>query len=125
MLRCGRSRRRVSGGRLRLLFDGGCNLAPIQRRGTLDQATVLMTAPAWTPLFSRVAAIVTDTGSVAAHASIVAREYGLPAVVGTADSTARLRDGDLIEVDGSAGVVRRLWPDSPETRRKATEDEVR
>jgi pyruvate,water dikinase len=86
-----------------------------------DVLVASMTAPAWTPLFDRLAAIVTDTGSVAAHASIVAREYGLPAVVGTADSTARLRDGDLVEVDGSAGVVRRLSPDSPETRRSATE----
>jgi pyruvate,water dikinase len=75
---------------------------------TGDVLVAPITAPAWTPLFGRVTAIVTDTGSVAAHASIVAREYGLPAVVGTADSTARLRDGDLVEVDGSAGLVRRL-----------------
>ena len=65
-----------------------------------------VTAPAWTPLFGTVAAVVTDTGGVAAHASIVAREYGLPAVVGTGDATWRLRDGDLVEVDGSTGVVR-------------------
>jgi phosphohistidine swiveling domain-containing protein len=73
-----------------------------------DVLVAPMTAPAWTPLFDRLAAIVTDTGGVAAHASIVAREYGLPAVVGTADATRRLRDGDMVEVDGSAGVVRRL-----------------
>ena len=65
-----------------------------------------VTAPAWTALFGTVAAVVTDTGGVAAHASIVAREYGLPAVVGTGDATWRLRDGDLVEVDGSTGVVR-------------------
>jgi len=65
-----------------------------------------VTAPAWTPLFGTIAAVVTDTGGVAAHASIVAREYGLPAVVGTGDATSRLRDGDLVEVDGSAGTVR-------------------
>lgn len=75
---------------------------------TGDVLVAPITAPAWTPLFGRVIAIVTDTGSVAAHASIVAREYGLPAVVGTADATARLCDGDLVEVDGSAGLVRRL-----------------
>lgn len=67
-----------------------------------------LTAPAWTVLFGRVAAIVTDTGGVAAHASIVAREYGLPAVVGTGDGTSRLRDGDVVEVDGSSGTVRRV-----------------
>jgi pyruvate,water dikinase len=67
-----------------------------------------LTAPAWTPLFGRIAAIVTDTGGVSAHASIVAREYGIPAVVGTGDATVRLRDGELVEVDGSAGTVRRF-----------------
>ncbi|HEV8191568.1 MAG TPA: PEP-utilizing enzyme, partial [Ktedonobacterales bacterium] len=64
-----------------------------------------VTAPAWTPLFERAAAVVTDGGSVAAHASLVAREYGIPAVVGTGDATARLHDGQQVTVDGSAGVV--------------------
>jgi rifampicin phosphotransferase len=64
-----------------------------------------VTAPAWTPLFERAAAVVTDGGSVAAHASLVAREYGIPAVVGAGDATARLHDGQLVTVDGSAGVV--------------------
>lgn len=73
-----------------------------------DVLVAPLTAPAWTPLFDRVIAIVTDTGGVAAHASVVAREYGLPAVVGTGDATNRLRDGEIVEVDGSAGVVRRL-----------------
>jgi pyruvate,water dikinase len=63
------------------------------------------TAPAWTPLFARAAAVVTDGGSLAAHASLVAREYGIPAVVGTGDATTRLRDGQQVTVDGSAGVV--------------------
>jgi rifampicin phosphotransferase len=66
-----------------------------------------LTAPAWTSLFGRIAAIVTDNGGVSAHASIVAREYGIPAVVGTRDATVRLRDGMFVEVDGSAGTVRR------------------
>lgn len=66
-----------------------------------------LTAPAWTPLFGRIAAIVTDNGGVSAHASIVAREYGIPAVIGTGDATVRLRDGELVEVNGSAGTVRR------------------
>ena len=64
-----------------------------------------MTAPAWTPLFSRAAAVVTDVGSPAAHASIIAREYGIPAVVGCGDATARLRTGMLVMVDGSTGNV--------------------
>ncbi|HEX5040477.1 MAG TPA: PEP/pyruvate-binding domain-containing protein [Candidatus Limnocylindria bacterium] len=64
-----------------------------------------MTAPAWTPLFTRAAAVVTDVGSAAAHASIIAREYGIPAVVGCGDATARLRDGMRVTVDGGTGNV--------------------
>ena len=63
------------------------------------------TAPAWTPLFARAAAVITDGGTLAAHASLVAREYGIPAVVATGDSTTRLRDGQVVTVDGSSGVV--------------------
>jgi phosphohistidine swiveling domain-containing protein len=64
-----------------------------------------LTAPAWTPLFTRAAAVVTDVGSAAAHASIIAREYGIPAVVGCVDATARLRTGMRVTVDGSTGNV--------------------
>jgi pyruvate,water dikinase len=64
-----------------------------------------MTAPAWTPLFTRAAAVVTDVGSAAAHASIIAREYGIPAVVGCGDATARLRTGTRVTVDGTTGNV--------------------
>ncbi len=63
------------------------------------------TAPAWTPLFARAAAVVTDGGTLAAHASLVAREYGIPAVVGTGDATRRLHTGQLVTVDGTTGVV--------------------
>jgi rifampicin phosphotransferase len=63
------------------------------------------TAPAWTPLFARAAAVVTDGGTLAAHASLVAREYGIPAVVGTGDATHRLHAGQLVTVDGTRGVV--------------------
>jgi phosphohistidine swiveling domain-containing protein len=64
-----------------------------------------LTAPAWTPLFARAAAVVTDVGSAAAHASIIAREYGIPAVVGCGDATSRLRTGMRVMVDGSTGNV--------------------
>jgi pyruvate,water dikinase len=68
------------------------------------------TAPAWTPLFNRAAAVVTDGGTLAAHASLVAREYGIPAVVGTGDASARLRDGQVVVVNGSAGTVTPVTP---------------
>jgi pyruvate,water dikinase len=64
-----------------------------------------LTAPAWTPLFTRAAAVVTDIGSVAAHAAVIAREYGIPAVVGCVDATVRLRTGMRVIVDGSTGNV--------------------
>jgi rifampicin phosphotransferase len=64
-----------------------------------------LTAPAWTPLFTRAVAVVTDVGSAAAHASIIAREYGIPAVVGCGDATARLHTGMRVAVDGSTGNV--------------------
>jgi phosphohistidine swiveling domain-containing protein len=64
-----------------------------------------LTAPAWTPLFARAAAVVTDGGTLAAHASLVAREYGIPAVVGAAEATRRLHNGQAVTVDGGAGTV--------------------
>jgi phosphohistidine swiveling domain-containing protein len=73
-----------------------------------EQGEVLVaraTAPAWTPLFGLAAAVVTDGGTLAAHASLVAREFGIPAVVGTGDATRRLRTGQLVTVDGTAGTV--------------------
>ena len=63
------------------------------------------TTPAWTPLLAAAAAVVTDIGTLAAHASLVAREFGIPAIVGTGDGTARLHDGQRITVDGSTGTV--------------------
>src|SRR6185437_7299184 len=64
-----------------------------------------VTAPAWTPLFGLAVAVVTDGGSLAAHASLVAREYGIPAVVGTGDATHRIDDGQRVTVDGTKGTV--------------------
>ena len=63
------------------------------------------TNPAWTPLFQRAAAVVVDTGGMASHAALVAREYGIPAVMGTVTGTADLADGQLVTVDGDTGLV--------------------
>lgn len=63
------------------------------------------TTPAWTALFGTVAAVVTDAGGILSHAAMVAREYGLPAVVGTKYATQRIRDGQRITVNGETGVV--------------------
>ena len=64
-----------------------------------------ITTPAWTPLFVRASAIVTDIGGPLSHSSIVAREYGIPAVLATGVATRRIHDGQTITVDGGAGKV--------------------
>jgi len=65
-----------------------------------------MTMPPWTPLFSTVSAVVADTGGILSHCAIVSREYRLPCVVGTAIGTAVIKDGMMLTVDGSRGIVR-------------------
>jgi phosphohistidine swiveling domain-containing protein len=76
-----------------------------------DVLVASMTTPAWTPLFDRVVAVLTDNGGVGAHASIVAREYGIPAVVGLGNVTTTFQDGEQVEVGGGAGTVRRVSVD--------------
>ena len=63
------------------------------------------TTPAWTPLFTQASALVTDIGGILAHGSIIAREYGIPAVLGTGIGTERIVSGQVITVDGTAGTV--------------------
>ncbi len=78
--------------------------------GRLRDGEVLVapyTNPSWTPLFRRAAAVVADTGSVGSHAAIVAREYGIPAVMATVEGTRRLVDGERVRVDGTRGLVLR------------------
>jgi pyruvate,water dikinase len=70
-----------------------------------DVLVAVNTTPAWTPLFTMASAIVTDIGGPLSHSSIVAREYGIPAVLATGSGTRRIRDGQTITVDGRAGTV--------------------
>jgi pyruvate,water dikinase len=63
------------------------------------------TTPAWTPLFAMAGGVVTDIGGPLSHGSIVAREYGIPAVLGTGVATHRIRSGQEITVDGTSGEV--------------------
>lgn len=71
-----------------------------------DILVAVSTEPPWTPLFATASAIVTDSGGVLSHSAVVAREYRIPAVVGTGNATMTFQDGQLIEVDGNAGIVR-------------------
>ena len=84
------------------------SLADARRLQPHDVLVVDTTAPPWTPLFATAAAVVSDTGGILSHCAVVAREYGIPAVVGTGNATSRIHDGQLIEVDGDAGIVRLL-----------------
>jgi pyruvate,water dikinase len=63
------------------------------------------TSPSWAPVFDQIAALVTDAGGLLGHGAIVAREYGLPAVVGTTIATTTIKTGDRVRVDGSEGKV--------------------
>ncbi len=88
--------------------------------GRLRSGDVLVcpyTNPSWTPLFQRAAAVVVDTGGIGSHAAIVAREYGIPAVMASATGTAALADGQVVTVDGDTGRVTAATAGSPRLNR--------
>jgi rifampicin phosphotransferase len=92
-------------------------LAGPQDFGQLQPGDVLVasiTTPAWTSLFAMASGVVTDIGGPLSHSSIVAREYGIPAVLGTAVATRRIHNGQMIKVDGDAGTVTLLDGKKPE-----------
>ncbi len=80
----------------------------VEEIGRLRDGDVLVcqvTNPTWAPIFQKIAAAVSDIGGSMSHAAIVAREFGLPAVVGTGTATSRIRDGQRVRVDGGRGIV--------------------
>ena len=85
-------------------------LAPpeLDALGAGEVLVVPLLTPAWVPLAARAAAAVVDTGNHLMHACVLAREIGLPCVVGAGDATSRLRTGEVVEVDGAAGTVERI-----------------
>ncbi len=83
-------------------------LTSLADAASLNEGDVLvthMTAPDWLPLLRRAAAVVTDSGGMTCHAAIVSRELGIPCVVGTGEATRRLRDGEMVTVDATRGIV--------------------
>ncbi len=84
-----------------------------------------MTTPDWVPLMRKAAAIVTDSGGMTCHAAIVSRELGLPCVVGTAEATEVLRDGEEVTVDAGEGVVTEGASAPPPAAAAAAGTEVR
>jgi pyruvate,water dikinase len=91
----------VAEGRARLVADPK-QIAQVEDGEILVAAS---TSPSWTPFFSRVSGVVVDIGGIMCHTAILAREYGLPTVVGTGSATKRIQTGDRIRVDGHTGVV--------------------
>lgn len=94
----------VARGRVRVVLDPA-------RDGRLEAGEILVaphTDPGWTPLFLRAAGVVTEVGGALSHGAVVAREFGLPAVVNVVDATRTLKTGEVIELDGDSGEVRRL-----------------
>jgi len=75
------------------------------RLGTGEILVARSTDPGWTPLFMKASGLVMELGGMLSHGSVVAREYGLPAVVNVPDATRVLKDGDEITIDGTRGVV--------------------
>ncbi|MEZ5192717.1 MAG: PEP-utilizing enzyme [Nocardioides sp.] len=76
--------------------------------GDLQEGEILvapLTAPSWAPVFNKIKATVTDVGGMMSHAAIVCREYGLPAVTGTAFATKQITTGQMLRVDGNTGKV--------------------
>ena len=90
----------VAEGIVHVIFDPrGAQLAP---------GEILVcpgTDPAWTPLFMVAGGLITEVGGMMTHGSVVAREYGIPAVVGVHQATTRLKDGQRIRIDGTAGKI--------------------
>jgi pyruvate,water dikinase len=86
-------------------------LTSVNEIGQVQDGEILVcavTAPSWAPVFGKIKAAVSDIGGTMSHAAIVAREYGMPAVVGTGLATKRIKTGQLVRVDGDRGVVRIL-----------------
>jgi len=80
----------------------------VEEISRLEKGDILVcqiTNPTWAPIFQTIVAAVSDIGGSMSHAAIVAREYGLPAVVGTGNATSRIKDGQRIRVDGGRGIV--------------------
>ena len=74
----------------------------------VEQGDILvcrMTNPAWVVLFTKITGLVTEAGGTVSHPAVVAREFGIPAVVGTTNAGERIRTGDRIRVNGSTGIV--------------------
>jgi pyruvate,water dikinase len=88
--------------------EGAARVVLDRSAADLEPGDILVTAytdPSWTPLFVAIAGLVTEVGGLMTHGAVIAREYGLPAVVGMENATRLIRDGQRIRVHGTDGYV--------------------
>ena len=98
------------------IVEGRARVVRKLEAAKLEKGEILVapyTDPAWTPLFAIAAGVVTEVGGLMTHGAVVAREYGIPAVVGVDGATEAISDGDRIRVNGSKGYVEILKPVRP------------
>jgi len=97
------------------VIEGRARVVTRMEDAALEEGDILVTAftdPSWTPLFVSIKGLVTEVGGLMTHGAVIAREYGLPAVVGVEGATKRIADGQRIRVNGTEGYVE-LLPPSP------------
>ena len=96
------------------IHEGQIKVLKYPKEGNkLNKHDILVTKannPAWTPLFLEIGGLITEMGGPMSHGSVVAREYGVPAITGLREATTRLRDGQLVRVNGETGKVEILKP---------------
>jgi pyruvate,water dikinase len=93
------------------VVEGRARVILKMEEAELEEGDILVTPftdPSWTPLFVSIKGLVTEVGGLMTHGAVIAREYGLPAVVGVENATKLIRDGDRIRVNGGEGYVTRL-----------------
>ena len=92
-------------------IEGRARVLLTMEEADLEEGDILVTPftdPSWTPLFVAIKGLVTEVGGLMTHGAVIAREYGLPAVVGVVDATRLIRDGQRIRVHGTDGYVELL-----------------
>jgi len=95
------------------VIEGRARVLTRMEDAALEEGDILVTAftdPSWTPLFVSIKGLVTEVGGLMTHGAVIAREYGLPAVVGVEGATRRIADGQRIRVNGTDGYVELLSP---------------
>ncbi|HLG61064.1 MAG TPA: phosphoenolpyruvate synthase [Ktedonosporobacter sp.] len=96
------------------VIEGRARIILHMEDAAIEEGDILVTAftdPSWTPLFVSIKGLVTEVGGLTTHGAVIAREYGLPAVVGVENATKLIKDGQRIRVNGTEGYVEILTPD--------------